>query len=317
MLMGQYDAAANELSGVVDLTDDSVDKARIERLQGEIAFRKAELNESIAYFEHALRRLGQRVPKSRFGFALGAIGGTFIQAMHTLFPKRLHKQQRSNRQHALICELTVGVGQPYFFTDMFKLAWSHFRGMNFAERFPPSRELAFQYAQHSMLVSMVLGWPARGSRYFEESARIQQEFNDAWGIGHSDSYWGVGLYAAARYEEAADHFSKAIESFTKTGDLWELNIARLHLGLSYYGVGDLAEAVKQARSTFDLSVRVGDSRTHCSSYLWARATNGVLPLEELKSCYLPPSTFFNTSRASLIVKLAAFWAGGNSSYVFR
>src|SRR5262249_47493133 len=30
---------------------------------------------------------------------------------------------------------------------------------------------------------------------------------------------------------------------------------------------------------------LGDSRTLCSSYLWARATRGNIPFEELRSCY--------------------------------
>jgi len=43
--------------------------------------------------------------------------------------------------------------------------------------------------------------------------------------------------------------------------------------------------VAEARWTFASSTRLGDSRTLCSSYLWARATRGNIPFEELKSCY--------------------------------
>lgn len=51
------------------------------------------------------------------------------------------------------------------------------------------------------------------------------------------------------------------------------------------GLGNLAEAVEEARSTFTSSTRLGDSRTLCSSYLWARATRGNIPFPDLKGCY--------------------------------
>jgi hypothetical protein len=64
-----------------------------------------------------------------------------------------------------------------------------------------------------------------------------------------------------------------------------LNLAHFHRGCCHYGLGDLSAAVAEMRWTFASAARIGDSRTLCSSWLWARATKGDFPFEELKSCY--------------------------------
>jgi eukaryotic-like serine/threonine-protein kinase len=114
---------------------------------------------------------------------------------------------------------------------------------------------------------------------------LAHQFNDLLAQGYSSNYQGIGHYASARYEEGLARLSEAIEAFDKAGDLYELHLAHFHRGCCHFGLGNLAEAVAEARWTFASSTRLGDSRTLCSSYLWARAARGNIPLEELKSCY--------------------------------
>ena len=61
-------------------------------------------------------------------------------------------------------------------------------------------------------------------------------------------------------------------------------MAHFHKGCCHFGLGDLAEAVAEARWTFASSARIGDSRMMCSSWLWARATRGDIPFDELRGC---------------------------------
>ena len=74
----------------------------------------------------------------------------------------------------------------------------------------------------------------------------------------------------------------------KTGDLWESNLAHFHKGCCHYGLGDLDGAISEARTTFETSIRIGeDSRAHRAIYLWAKATRGNLPLDQLRTCLRP------------------------------
>ena len=156
--------------------------------------------------------------------------------------------------------------------------------MNLAESLPPSQNLAIQYAFHDCFTAMV-GWRSRGRRYGERALAMAGESDNFWTLGQCSNYKGIGHHAAARYEEGLVQLARAIELFDKAGDLWELNLAHFHKGCCHFGLGDLAEAVAEARWAFAASVRLGDSRVLCSSYLWARATRGNLPFEELRSCF--------------------------------
>ncbi len=128
-----------------------------------------------------------------------------------------------------------------------------------------------------------LGVAAR--RYGDRAIAVSQQFDDEWVKGQCFNYRGIGLYASARYEEGLEHLNKAVSAFENAGDLWELNLARFHRACCHFGLGNLAGAIDEARWVFDASARLGDSRTLCSSYLWARAARGDVPFEEMKSCY--------------------------------
>jgi eukaryotic-like serine/threonine-protein kinase len=206
-----------------------------------------------------------------------------FQCVHSLAPGRLRRKPPSSPLNLTI-RLFNRVVAPYAFQNIPKMLWAHLSGMNRAELLPNSPSLAFSYSMHGLIVSM-LGWHSRGSRYGDRALGIAREFDDLWGYGSSCNYTGIGLHASARYDESLARLNEAIDAFAKAGDLWELHLAHFHKGCCHFGLGNLTEAVAEARWTFASSARLGDSRTLCSSYLWARATRGDIPFAELQSCY--------------------------------
>jgi tetratricopeptide (TPR) repeat protein len=282
MLLGRYEEANAQLDGVIELTEDAEKKARIEALLGEIAFKQGAVNRSIAYYEQGLRRLGRWVPRTLFGLSYGILRETLIQCWHCVFPWRLHRKS-STTQLDLIIHIFRRIGVPLMFQGTLKILWAHLAGVNRAELLPPSPPLASCWADHGMAMAM-LGWQSRGYRYSARAIAMARGFDDVWGQANSYNYTGIGCYASARYEEGIRHLTEAIAGFDKAGDLWELNLAHFHRGCCHFGLGNLAEAVAEARWTFASSARLGDSRSMCASWLWARTTRGNIPFEELKSC---------------------------------
>ncbi|MFI5459430.1 MAG: protein kinase [Isosphaerales bacterium] len=283
MLLGRYDEANERLEGAMDLVADAERKAGIETLQGDLAFKQGLVAKSISLYESGLRRLGVWVPKSRLGLAFGVVRESVIQGVHSLLPFLLHRKTPNTRRE-LVIRVFRRVTHPYIFSNTPKLLWSQLSEMNRAERSPLCLDLGMSYALHAGLCSM-LGWSNRGARYGDRSMTLARQFNDILGQGYSSNYQGIGHYASARYEEGVARLNEAIDAFDKAGDLYELHLAHFHRGCCHFGLGNLAEAVAEARWTFASSTRLGDSRTLCSSYLWARATRGNIPFEELKSCY--------------------------------
>jgi tetratricopeptide (TPR) repeat protein len=283
MLLGRYQAAEECLKGAMDLVDDPERKARIGILQGELAFKQGLVDQSMEIYESGLQRLGVWVPQSQLGLAIGVVHQSVIQCGHSLFPFLLHRKTPDRRQE-LVIQFFRRLTHPYVFSHTPKLLWSQLSEMNRAEQLPPTVDLGMSYALHCCLISM-LGWSARGGRYGDRSMTLARQFDDLLAQAYSRNYHGIGHYASARYDTGLAYLSEAIEAFEKTGDLYELHLAHFHRGCCQFGLGDLAEAIAEARWTFASSARLGDSRTFCSSYLWARATRGNLPFEELKSCY--------------------------------
>lgn len=282
MLLGRYEEANEQLHGVMDLVEEAEKKARIEVLQGEIAIKQGAMGTCVACYERGLRRLGNWVPRTRFGFGYGILREAIRQCWHSLLPGRLHRKPPSTQLDLEIL-LFFRLSHPYAFQNSAKMLWAHLTGMNRAELPPPSPCLAYTYAFHNCVCSMG-GWHARGVRYGDRAIAMAREFDDVWGLGDSCNYKGISLYASARYEQGLERLYEAIVAFEKAGDLWEVHLAHFHTGCCHFGLGNLTEAVAEARWTFASSARLGDSRTMCSSWLWARATRGNLPFEELKSC---------------------------------
>ena len=133
------------------------------------------------------------------------------------------------------------------------------------------------------MVHMVAGWESRGTTYFNRSIELSRQFQDVWGQGHSLSWQGMGLYARSRYRDAIELMEQAVENFDRAGDVWERNITRFHVGLCHFALGDLRKSAEIQRETCLLSLDIGDSRSLCSSYGWCRATEGRMPMEELRS----------------------------------
>jgi tetratricopeptide (TPR) repeat protein len=245
--------------------------------------RSSVLDQCLVFCASGLRRLGIWVPRTRFGFGCAVLRELMIQCGHSLVPGRLHRKPPTTQAN-LVIDLFISLQKPFAFQNILKMLWAHVAGMNRAELLPPALPLVTSHAFHGMLMSM-MGWHKRGARYGDRAMALALELEDLWGKGIGRNHRGVGMVASARYEESLSHLAAATEIFDKAGDLWEVNLAQFHRSCCQYGLGNLSDAIIEVRSTFDSSVRIGDSRILCSSYLWARAARGNSPFEELKSCY--------------------------------
>src|SRR5690606_7713395 len=124
--------------------------------------------------------------------------------------------------------------------------WAHLRGLNLAERLPPTAELAQAWSDHAPAISLVAMF-RRGERYALKSLRLREEMDDLWGQGQSLCYYGCNLYASSRYEECIACCRRAIRILEQTGDLWQVHIARYQVAAALYRLGDRAAALEEAR----------------------------------------------------------------------
>jgi len=250
-LRGQYDEAATELEAARALAGSDVDRARIEGKLGDLAFKRGDTETACTALERGLRLLGRPPPRTTAGFFVRCLWEVLVQTLHTLLPRLFVGRRRLDDPNAederLAMRLYSRMAHAYWFArGRIPCAWTHLRGMNLAERYPPTAELAQAYSEHAPVVTMLPAFK-RGIAYAQKSLAIRRDLGDIWGQGQSLHFYGVVLYGASQFEACIARCREAVRLLERTGDRWELNTAAWHIAFSQYRLGDLKAAQETAR----------------------------------------------------------------------
>jgi two-component system sensor kinase len=282
MLRGCYDASAELFEEAAGLVAGRFAQAQIRGKLGELAFKRGDMETATRSFEQALRMLGRYVPRRLPMFVVLLAWEVTVQALHTLFPRLLVGRRRDPpcQEELLSWRLFSRLAHGYWFVrGQVHTLWTHVRGMNLAERYQPTPELAQAYSEHAPAMTLV-PYFSRGAAYAEKSLAIRKSLGDLWGQGQSLAFHSVVLYAGSRYRECVEKGREAVRLLERTGDLWEEHIARYQVSAALYRLGELNEAVELARRNYESGIRVGDEQASGISLdVWSRAAPGKLPHE--------------------------------------
>lgn len=286
MLRGNYADAALLFQQAAPLAEGALSRALATCKLGELAFKRGEMEEATHSFEAALRQLGRWVPRSSVTMFLLFVWEAVIQGLHSVFPRVFTARRRTapTEQELLGFRIFSRLAHGYWFTrSKVHVLWSHLRGMNLAEKYSPTLELAQSYSEHAPAMSLV-PWYGRGVAYARKSLSIRKELGDVWGQGQSLHYLGVVLYSGSRYRECVDSCREAVRLLERTGDYWEVHIARYQIAAALYRLGDLQTAIEQAQRIHESGLELGDFQASGISLdVWSRATFGAVPPEALRT----------------------------------
>jgi len=276
-LRGAYAEAKANLVEAKSLVTDPLEKASLDGRLGGLAFKQGDLSTARGHLEGAMAQLGRPVPTRAPAVIVFLVWEILVQAVHSLLP-RLTTGRRSPEgrdEDFLAMRIYSRLAYVHWFSSgKFMCAWSHLRGMNLAERYPPSDELGQACSEHAPVMTMLPHFE-RSLRYARRSLEIRRARNDPWGQGQSLGFAGVTLYAASRYDEGVDACREAIRLLESTGDQWEVNTASWNLAMCLYRKGDLAAAVEVARATYESAMAIGDETSAgVALSVWTRASGG-------------------------------------------
>ncbi|MFN0021879.1 MAG: response regulator [Pirellulaceae bacterium] len=285
MLRGRYDEAAEIAQTARELAVGDVAKGKIEGKRGELAFKQGDMQTAIEAIERALELLGQRVPKWPVVFWVLLLWEALVQVLHSALPGLFVGRKKlvdADRQ-LLVIRLHNRLAYAYWFgRGQIPCLWTHLRGMNLAERYPPTLELAQAYSIHAPVMGLV-AYFSRGIVYAQKSLAIYKSLGDLWGQGQALNFYGVVLYGASHFEECIEKCREAVRVLERAGDLWEVNVARVHMELSLFRLGDLKASQDLARQIHFSGVELGDAQASGFSLdVWAQATGGKIPADILE-----------------------------------
>ncbi len=296
MLRGHYDEAEAQLQRARALADSDLGRATIEGQLGELAFKRGEVKAASIWIEHALRLLGERVPRHVATFWILLLWEMAIQTCHSWFPRLfLARRGVAAESRLLAIRLYSRLAYAFWFgRGKVPCGWAHLREMNLAERYPPGPELAQAWSEHAPVCTM-LPYFRRGITYAERSLAIRRALGDVWGQGQSLHFYGVVLYGASRFAECIDKCQEAVRFLERTGDRWEVNTARWHIAYALYRLGRLEEAVAVARDVHRAGISIGDHQASgISLSVWSKATGGRAPAELVRAELERPSDDLHT-----------------------
>jgi signal transduction histidine kinase/tetratricopeptide (TPR) repeat protein len=294
MLRGRYDEAGPHLAAARALATSKHRRADLEGKLGELAFKRGEVNAAIRSLERALELLGKVVPRRWPLLLLFLAREVILQVLHSLFPRAFVRRRALDHPGAdrdlNAVRVYSRLAYAYWFhRGPLACAWAHLRGMNLAERYPPTRELAQAYSEHGPAMTM-LPWYGRALAYSGRSLEIRRALGDTWGQGQSLHFQGVVLYSASRFAECVEVCREAMRLLSRTGDQWEANDAGANLALALMHLGDLRHALEWSERIYCRAARIGDSHSSGTSLeVLAKASGGELSRERLRSALEHPS----------------------------
>ncbi|WP_437185230.1 ATP-binding protein [Planctomicrobium sp. SH668] len=281
MLRGKYDLAEQELLKAEEWAVTPIERGETRGLRGQLNKKRGNMEEAVSDFEAALNLVGMPFPKpNSLWLYMALIFEIFSQVLHTAFPKIF--LQRKNRLPddrerlcmSLFSELSHG---GWYCRSLPRAMCAHLRGMNYGETFLPTCELAQAYSDHAPAM-LLLALFRRGKWYVKRSFQIRSDYGDLWGQGQSLSFDGIICYAEAEYEECIEKCRRAVQILERTGDFWQVHIARYQIAAAYLRLGDYDSALEESRRNYASGVMLGDGQASGIILdVWARAAIDRLP----------------------------------------
>jgi signal transduction histidine kinase/CheY-like chemotaxis protein len=280
MLRGNYQEAESHFQRASELTETALAKATIQSKQAELHFKRGNKELATEGFEQAMRTLDRFVPRSLIVVVGLLVFEAVVQVLHSLFPDRFvgRLQREPNDSERLAITLFSKMAHGYWFCKTkIQCLWAHLKGMNLAEKYLPTPELAHAYSEHAPAVSLIPMFN-RAIKYSEKSLALRRSFNDVWGEGQTLSFYSCVLYYASRFEECIEKGRESVRLLERTGDYWQVHISRYQVAASLYHLGDFTNAMAEARRNSASGLALGDEQASGIILdVWSRAARTALP----------------------------------------
>lgn len=286
MLRGRYAEAAPLFDEASALADSPIRRAQICGKAAELSFKRGDMENATLGFESALRMLGCRVPRSNVFVVVMLVWEAIVQVLHTFLPKLFlgrARRQPTESERLAIWEFIMLTHGCWYCRSQLQCLLAHLRGMNFAERFPPTPELAHAYSVHAPVMALVPLFE-RAIDYARRSLEYRKAFDDVWGQGQSLNFYSCALYAASRYEECIEKGREAVRLLERTGDYWQVHIARYQVAAALYRLGRFQEALEESKLNHRSGLELGDEQASGIILdVWARAARSDMPLDLIET----------------------------------
>ncbi len=273
-IRGAFDEAVVQLEGACALARDTPHEARVERLLGEVHFRRGAQADASRVLESALRRLGKWVPSSRAGYLAGLAFQVAVLLVRKLPLRRRAAPENAERQR-LSAELSRGLCFSYLMErGTVPVLWAQLRDLNVAERHGPPAALAQAWAEHAYVMALV-PWTRRSIAYARRACALSRSLGDAHQDARLRHCLAAVLCWAGEYAEAIEIERATFPVLERLGDATWANFSRGRLAIALRLSGSLREAA--AIGAAHDRARLDTQSLSFSIEAWSAAAGGRIP----------------------------------------
>ena len=284
VLRGNYKEAESAFLEAQQYATSDLQSAQTKGELANLSFRMGDKESSVRDFRAALELIGQPCPSAKWWVYLSVGIEALNQTLHSLFPTLfVHRERREpNPQERLKIRLLSGLAHAYWYSNNpLCTYWAHLRGLNEAERYFDSAELARSYSEHGICASLIPMF-GRAAEYGNRSYEMQKKLGDTRGQGHALFYLSCTRYAASNFKGAIQAGEDAARILERVGDYWEAHVARYQIAASQLHLGKLQAAIDQSKRVYCIDGNIGEEQAYVLE-VYARANSGQLPEEILSA----------------------------------
>ncbi len=256
-LTGQFDRAAALYDLLLPKLASALDRARVLKQLGSIAFHRGNTPVAIENMWKALDLLGDRRPRSRtalFASIAVAAGEHFL---FRLLPF-LRRPAKDEATIAAKADCYSALVYPDAFTDQFESVLAVLRDANLAARLGDGPQLSVAYSHVAMVF---YGWILRWIPTAREFDRRALEIADAFELPMHRAYAFQSAtfldFLEGKWEAGCNAAIQATTLFRAHGDVYCVGASHCALLLNYQGRGMLSAARQAAQEGLEIVERVG------------------------------------------------------------
>lgn len=297
VLRGQFTRASQILDETFPLATSEFQRARIDAIRADVAYKSGSITESVALYRKAFESLKIEIPKTKLGFAASAAWHEVLYYGNRLMPRRSKSPINENSEElTLRLRVIQDINFPLHFRESLPHIWTLALARREAlkARLPGRQALAD--ALHGGGISTHFGWYPWAQKHLEPAVSSARTLEDVGLEALCLRLLGYAQLSVGHFKDSADHLEQSAVLFqSKVPDYWQRLLSRLWLCAAYYRLGRMVDSAAIAGEAFWAAIQIRQYRVaQMAIDTWARSTGGGLPFEDLKSCIEPAKDDFTT-----------------------
>ena len=223
----------------------------IDRFQPEIALKQ---------LQNAVRLLRGHMPETGFQVFHNLFEQMIVQLLHLMFPWAIRKVLPAQvEEKTMLIYIFESMGKIYFFSDVQKVAYLAFIGMNLSERLR-SKYLISRAGAGFAAIMDGMGFHKFSRRYLRRAQKLALELGDLYLRGISLMYNSIHHQYTLNTLRGITATRKAAKIFRRTGDLWELMTVLSSMGMLHFVRGEYIDCEIAFKEVGKIAAQINAAR---------------------------------------------------------